>query len=234
MIAAAFVFLWLDVETGAVRGGDWPDADKPAQVGSLVKPFTALAYAQSHGFEYPEVTCRRCWSARAHGRLDVIGAMAHSCNSYFLRLAEGAEGLGALAARFGLGAPADGADARIGLGAGWPVGPAALLRAYVELVRRRAEPGVGPLVAGLRESAKSGTGKGIGLEALVKTGTAECVHGGAPGDGYAVGLYPAGQPRVAVLVRVHGRPGSDAAVIVGELIKKGRGGYPRPSVLSAQ
>jgi cell division protein FtsI/penicillin-binding protein 2 len=234
MIAAAFVFLWMDLPTGEIRG-DWPAPDEPAAVGSLVKPFTALAYAQSHGFEYPEVTCHRCWSGRAHGKLGIVRAVAVSCNTYFHELAGAAAGVAQLVSRLGLAAPPDGnRDTLIGIGAAWRLSPKALLRAYVELMLRRNEPGVKELWEGMRESARSGTGKAIGGDALVKTGTAECVHGGAPGDGYAVVLAPAEKPHAAVLVRVHSQPGSEAARIAGELMKKGRGINPRPSVLSAR
>lgn len=213
MTAAAVVFLLMDAQSGAVVRSTWPEAEHAAPVGSLVKPFTALAYARAHRFEYPHVTCRRCWSGRAHGTVGIEQAVAVSCNSYFRELARGVPA--GTAGVFGLTAPVDAdAETLIGLG-GWKEAPAAILKAYIELAARRGEPGVAPLLEGMRRSAVSGTGKGVGLTgALVKTGTASCVHGRAPGDGYAVVLYG----KYAVIVRVHSRPGAEAAVEAGRVL----------------
>lgn len=193
-------FLRLDVESGAVTARQWTP-EEVVEVGSLAKPFVALAYAQGHGFVYPEVECKRCWSPRGHGKVGMEQAIAQSCNTYFetLRAALRPGELEGVAQRFGL----EGADR---------VRPERLLRAYVELQRRGAEPGVAPILAGMRLAAKSGTAKGLGRDALAKTGTAACGHKQkAPGDGFAVVLYPAVNPRVAVLVRLHSRPGAHAA-----------------------
>ncbi|MGH8629855.1 MAG: hypothetical protein ACREU7_03690, partial [Burkholderiales bacterium] len=61
---------------------------------------------------------------------------------------------------------------------------------------------------------------GLEVDALVKTGTASCSHlGRAPGDGYAVAIYPAQAPRFALLVSVHGAPGSHAAAVAGRMLR---------------
>ena len=60
--------LTVDVRTREVIEQHWTDAEAPIPVGSLVKPFTALAY----GGTFPEFTCRgaadECWLARGHGK----------------------------------------------------------------------------------------------------------------------------------------------------------------------
>lgn len=222
-IAAAAAYILLSIETGAITASHWPDPARPVSFGSLVKPFTALAYAQSHGFQYPVVECRRCWSGRVHGRIGIAEAVALSCNSYFAKLAGGVDAapLASLAARFGLPGPArNSTESWLGMGDGWQATPAAILEAYVELWRRRSEPGIGEIIRGFERSAISGTGKGIRLAALTKTGTAPCSHTPhAPGDGYAIALYPKDSPRTAVLVQVHSRPGAHAAIIAGELLR---------------
>ncbi len=198
-------FLLMDLQTGAIVRSNWPDASKPVPTGSLVKPFLALAYAQRHGFEYPVLDCRRCWSGRVHGRLGIEQALAHSCNSYFTQLANGLAPSG-IGARFGVPEPVE----------NWHAAPTAVLKAYIELAARSGEPGVAPILEGLRRSAREGTGKGIALDgALVKTGTASCRHAKrAPGDGYAVALTR----RHAILVQVHSRPGAVAAAEAGRLL----------------
>ena len=73
-------------------------------------------------------------------------------------------------------------------------------------------------------AARSGTAAAVSRElqgrgALAKTGTAPCIHRQkAPGDGLAMVMVPADHPRLALLVRVHGKPGSEAAAIAGRMI----------------
>ena len=55
-------FLLFDAHDGRRIAARWPDAEKPIPVGSLVKPFTALAYGASHSYRYPAHDCRTgCW-----------------------------------------------------------------------------------------------------------------------------------------------------------------------------
>lgn len=201
----ALSLLRLDLETGRIEADHW-DAAEAVPMGSLAKPFRALAYAQSHGFRYPKLRCAGgCWRPSGHGELGIEDAIAHSCNRYFEQLDR--IGLEATAARFGL-ASLDRAA------------PEAILRAYAELLRRREEPGVAPLLEGMRRAAEWGTAAMLGLPALAKTGTAPCTHHPkAPGDGFAVIFYPAQQPRQALLVRLHGRPGSHAAARARTLLQ---------------
>jgi cell division protein FtsI/penicillin-binding protein 2 len=208
----------MDLRTGAMIQQGWRDA---SPVGSLIKPFTALAYAASHDYKYPDLVCApgNCWLPAGHGRVSIREAVAYSCNAYFAKLVSDvrAEDLAAVMRRFGLDPlpSTAGADAFIGLGDTWRVKPQDLLRAYGELASRSAEPGVTELLEGMALSGRSGTGRAAGDGWLMKTGTAPCVHAHrATGDGYALGMYPARHPQRAVLVRLHGGTGAEAAAFV--------------------
>jgi cell division protein FtsI/penicillin-binding protein 2 len=207
----------IDLTTGATIKEGWR---MPAPPGSLIKPFTAIAYAARHDYRYPQLECApgTCWLPAGHGRIGIREAVAHSCNSYFAQLARevGVEDLNAILRRFSLPTMAQpDQGAFIGLGDTWRVKPQELLRAYGEIASRAAEPGVAELLEGMALSAKSGTGKAAGEGWLVKTGTAPCVHAHPmPGDGYALGLYPASHPRRAILVRAHGATGAEAAAFL--------------------
>jgi cell division protein FtsI/penicillin-binding protein 2 len=204
----------------------WTHPMDPVPVGSLVKPFTALAYGETHGFRYPAFICSgaRCWLPAGHGRMEINTAIAHSCNAYFLELARDVapEALGSVVQRFGLSAPDPGVDPSmlIGLGAGWRISPFAIARAYSELIARSFDPGVREILAGMALSGQSGTGRGVGRGAYVKTGTAPCSHESREGgDGYVIALYPTSAPRINLLVRVHGVPGAAAAWVCGKMRK---------------
>ena len=199
----------------------WNDAEDPVPPGSLLKPFAALAYGDSHGFDYPAASCdgQGCWLPGGHGAMGIEDALAQSCNVYFRTLARALteSGMAYTAIRFGLPAPPAGSapDSYWGLGDGWRVPPDRILGAYRELHRRSAAPGVRAILEGLRRSAVRGTASGVGAPALAKTGTAPCVHRGSNGDGYACVLYPADKPRYTMLLQLHGRTGREAARAAG-------------------
>jgi cell division protein FtsI/penicillin-binding protein 2 len=219
-------YILIDIRSREVRAARWPDADVPIPVGSLVKPFTALAFPGP----FPEFECRGaangCWRAKPHGELSIVDALAQSCNAYFLQLAArvDADALAVVAATFGIPPPrSNTTEARIGLGDEWRISPLALTRAYAELALRAGDPRADQLLAGLERAARSGTAQGISREGervLAKTGTAPCV---APrphkGDGFAIVLYPAEAPRTALLVRVHNVPGAEAAKTAAKLLR---------------
>src|SRR5258707_15589266 len=46
-------YLLLNARSGTVLASDWPGSESPIPLGSLVKPFTALAYGENHNFNYP-------------------------------------------------------------------------------------------------------------------------------------------------------------------------------------
>lgn len=227
-------FLLLDVHTGAVLASRWADAETPIPLGSLVKPFTALAYGERHDFQYPAHICRGtktgCWRPVGHGAVDLTSAIAHSCNSYFRLLTTNMSSsqLSPVVTRFGLQPPPPGISgpALAGFGCSWRISPLQMAYAYLELSRRRDEPGVLPILSGMAQSARQGTAAGVDRalahsDALAKTGTAPCTHSKhAPGDGFTVVLSPADQPQLLLLVRVHGVPGAQAAKTAGEMLHR--------------
>src|SRR6266852_107366 len=215
-------YLLLDARTGTLLSSHWEDPAKPIPLGSLVKPFTALAYAESHQYQFPAHVCRGeatgCWRAQPHGKLDLVSAISVACNSYFGELA---------ANLFGLDPPdpALSGPALMGLGDRWPIAPLQMARAYLELYHRRDQLVVREILAGMAQSAREGTGKGVGdamrhADALVKTGTAPCTHPhAAPGDGFVVAMVPANQPELLLLVRVHSVPGATASLTAGRMLR---------------
>ncbi len=209
-------YLLTDCATTREICSRWTHPMDPVPVGSLVKPFTALAYGETSGFRYPAFSCSgaRCWLAQGHGRMEIGSAIAHSCNAYFLELARAVtpQALKSVLQRFGLNAPdpASKTATLIGLGTAWRNSPFAVARAYSELIARAVDPGVRELLAGMALSAQSGTGRGAGVGAYVKTGT-------AGQDGYVIALYPTDAPRFNLLVRVHGVPGAQAAWVCGKM-----------------
>src|SRR5260221_550165 len=60
--------------TGQVLSRQGLDPDLPIPVGSLTKPFLALAYARTHT-TFPHLPCKgsadRCWLPQGHGTLDL-------------------------------------------------------------------------------------------------------------------------------------------------------------------
>jgi len=227
-------FLLLDARTGVVLASRWDNADQPISLGSLVKPFTALAYGEQHKFQYPIHVCRGtatgCWLPRGHGSINLTSAIAYSCNSYFRALTANMTGreVIATATQFGLQPPANNVSGAVltGLGHQWVISPLNMARAYLELIRRREQPGVREVLAGMALSAKRGTGAEVGLalsplDALVKTGTAPCTHATrAPGDGFTIALVPAEHPQILLMVRVHGVPGAKASRTAGQMLRR--------------
>lgn len=227
-------YLLLDAQSGAVIASRWEHPETPIPLGSLVKPFTTLAYGEQHAFRYPGHVCRGtptgCWLPRGHGRVDLTAAIAYSCNSYFRALTREmtAAEVSPIAHRFGFQAPSreiSGA-ALAGLGNHWRIAPLSMAHAYLELVRHRDQPGVREILDGMAESAFRGTGTAVDgslpyPNALVKTGTAACMHSThAPGDGFTMALVPADQPRLLLMVRVHGVPGAQAAHTAGQMLRR--------------
>jgi cell division protein FtsI/penicillin-binding protein 2 len=226
-------YLLFDARSMTPIAARWPDAGQAIPPGSLLKPLIAIAYAEGHGYKYPEFVCRgaadRCWYPPGHGRIGITQAVEFSCNAYFLRLARkvSPQDLRVALARLGIENAPDSVSpgSLIGLGGNWRIPPERLARAYLTLISQSYEPSVAPLIEGMALSAQSGTanaiGKAVGGAAvLAKTGTAPCVHRDrAPGDGYVLAVYPAESPRLLLLVRVHGVPGAEAAVTAGKILR---------------
>ena len=212
-----------------------------------MKPFTALAYGEEHTFQYPEFVCHgkrdRCWYPRGHGDIGLVQAVAQSCNAYFLMLASSLRpsSVAAVLRRYSIYDVSERVtpDSLVGLGSAWRISPIRMLRAYVELDRRRDQPGVSEIIRGMRIAETSGTGLGVGTAlrkagatALTKTGTAPCIHNvvsdsqpedrdghGFAGDGYVIALYPASDPQFPLMVRLHSAPGSKAAEVAGRMLR---------------
>jgi cell division protein FtsI/penicillin-binding protein 2 len=227
-------YLLFDVRSDSLIASHWDHAEKPIPLGSLVKPVIALVFAQGHQFRYPGYLCKGlasgCWLPHGHGEIGVSDAIALSCNSYFRSLTANmtAADVDSTARTLGIDPPAStlsGLDL-VGIGNRWTIAPLQMAHAYLELNRRREQPGVREVVAGLMRSAEHGTGAGVdrGLlrsQALAKTGTAACTHRQrAPGDGFVIALLPAERPRFLLMVRVHGVPGAKAAMTAGKMLHR--------------
>jgi cell division protein FtsI/penicillin-binding protein 2 len=227
-------FLLLDAHTGQVLASRWENPNLPIPLGSLAKPFAALAYGEQHGFRYPTHTCHGtktgCWRPAGHGDVDLTSAIAFSCNSYFRFLTGelSAADVSPTANQFGIDVPdrdTHGAELA-GLGTRWRISPLHMARAYLELLRERQHPAIAQILAGMERSALQGTGAEVdrelrGERGLVKTGTAACTHSpAAPGDGFAIALVPAEDPRLLLMVRVHSVPGSIAARTAGQMLRR--------------
>lgn len=209
---------------------NWAAPEKPIPVGSLVKPFLALAYGEAHELRFPRVDCtgELCWYTPGHGKLDLEGALEQSCNVYFRRLAEQTPKpmLRAVLERFGLPTPDNAVerDAWIGLGRSWRIAPLDLLAAYRELIARRADPTVARVLRGMELAARSGTADAVGRSlpgpALAKTGTAPSSTRNWGGDGFAFVAYPAAAPRYTMLLRMDGQTGRQAAATAAETLRR--------------
>ena len=227
-------FLLLDARTGRVLASRWDNPQAPIPLGSLVKPFTALAYGEHHAFRYPAHICRGtatgCWLPHGHGEVDLSSAIAYSCNSYFRALTANmtAADVSPTAMRFGLEPPPPetAGPGLAGLGNRWLISPLSMARAYLEFVCRRDQPGVRQILAGMARSAAQGTGAEVDRalpfpDALVKTGTAMCTHAKrAPGDGFTIVMSPSDDPQILLMVRVHGVPGAQAAKTAGQMLSR--------------
>ncbi len=224
-------YLPLD-QDGQLMVQRWEQLEREIPAGSLTKPFMAVAYGRAHR-AFPKFRCtggKTCWLKRGHGTLGLREAIAFSCNSYFHQLVERAgPGFQPAMASFALHA-ADDQDTERSMNAASPL---ALARAYLDLTRHAREPAVRPVLEGLALSAQKGTAKAVGNElpgmaTLAKTGTAACTHKKkAPGDGFALVMFPAEHPRAVLLVRLHGRPGYMAAEVAGRMIAKVEAGAAR-------
>jgi cell division protein FtsI/penicillin-binding protein 2 len=217
-------YLLLD-ENGNVMAQRWERPEQEVPIGSLIKPFLAVAYGRTHT-SFPEFHCAgktTCWLPRGHGTLGIRQAIALSCNSYFHQLVADAEpGFAASTLEsFGLASATSEIDM---VKNGGVASPLVLAKAFLELASHSQKDTEAVVLQGMALSAQQGTAKAAGAElphlsALAKTGTAPCTHRKkAPGDGFALVMAPADHPRIVLLVRLHGRPGSMAAGVAGHMI----------------
>ncbi len=225
-------YLLYDARDDRFIAAKWNESDQSVPVGSLVKPFTALAYAEAHDFRFPEHVCaggNSCWLPKGHGSLGIERAIASSCNSYFTELASqtGGAQVTLVARRFGLNGPGANAspEAMAGGFGVWRESPQSVVRAYAMLLGRSSQPAIKDIVNGMAESAKAGTAaalsrQGLHQTYLAKTGTALCTHAEhASGDGFVIVAWPADLPRYLLLVRQHGVPGAQASALAGRMLR---------------
>lgn len=240
-------YVLFSVRDDRVEAMRWAHPGEAIPVGSLLKPFVALAYADlQRGGEpvFPTVTCHGavdgCWRAMGHGPMTLERALGESCNAYFLALAREVAGsaderlaLEHLQSRYGLPLPADpegrslAASDLIGITPVWGVSAHALIRAYAALVAGPTTAVTSRLREGMRMAAGvHGTAWRVGRHAggvLAKTGTAPCVDSGeercvANGDGLVIVAFPAEEPREILLVRERGTTGAEAAATAGAML----------------
>jgi hypothetical protein len=220
-------YLLLD-EDGQIIAQRWDGPEGEIPVGSLMKPFLAVAYGRTHQ-SFPVFRCtgkKTCWLPRGHGTLHIREAIAFSCNSYFHQLvAQGGRNFRPALESLHLQPTSNsGGEPSLTMAS-----PLALAQAYLELTRRSREPAVSPVLQGMALSAQKGTAKAMAADlgaasALAKTGTAPCTHRKkAPGDGLALVMTPADHPRSVLLVRLHGRPGFIAAGLAGRMVARMEG-----------
>src|SRR5262249_49673053 len=138
-------YLLLDGD-GSVIAQRWEHPEQDVPVGSLIKPFLAVAYGQMHQ-TFPRFRCvgkTTCWLASGHGTLQIRDAIAFSCTSYFHQLvANAGRGFERAFNAFDLH------DERRPQAASPPSGSAAplkLARAYLELTRRSRDTAVVPVL----------------------------------------------------------------------------------------
>jgi cell division protein FtsI/penicillin-binding protein 2 len=220
-------YILLDYQTGHLLSRHWPHIHRAVPMGSLVKPLLTLAVAEEKQF-----TCAggaMCWRPQGHGRIGPADAIAHSCNGYFRQLAREVDSaaLHRIGVLLGLGSPPDDVPATlIGENGKWRHSPMQMAQAYRLLLKQAKEQNHTEILLGLTDAAKLGTAAAIDVaiypgKAIAKTGTGPCTHSArAPGDGFAVVMWPAPEPRYLLLVRIHGRPGSQAAALAGKMITR--------------
>ena len=205
--SARVEYLLLDAGSGRTIAGRWDHADAAIPVGSLLKPFVALAYGEIHakpagvahaGADFPTVVCHGkidgCWRAAGHGSLGLERALAVSCNAYFLKLARelsetagGWEALRRMAGGYGLPAPPEGfageraARMLIGVTPEWRVSPGALTRAYARLATVDGSKTAQRLRVGMQMAASAGgTAARIGAHQNSALGSVLAKTGTAP------------------------------------------------------
>ncbi len=221
-------YLLYDSQSKRTAGSRGFDAGTAVAIGSLIKPFTTIAYGDGHQFQYPEFTCmgKDCWLPRGHGKVRITEAIGHSCNAYFLSMAArmNPADVADVLAKLGVARPKTDVPQQTltGMGAAWKFLPQQVAAAYAELVLRASQPGMREAVAGMRVAAKAGTARPLGVFTLAKTGTAPCPRDA--GDGFAMALFPADSPRYALLVRVHNSTGGRTATMLAPALHRIRNG----------
>jgi cell division protein FtsI/penicillin-binding protein 2 len=189
-------------------------------------------------------TAYDCWLKSGHGRLDLRGAISHSCNLYFRHYAQGlsraqivqvARSLGMVPAVTSAGTdPSRGialTDENL-LGEAFNVSPFELLSTATTLAShgRLSPTGLAlpvsrfrPNYEGLIACVIEGTGKEAKTAKFSmagKTGTAMMPEGVQQTVGWFIGYAPASAPKYSICVMVRKGRGSDAARIAREALEE--------------
>jgi cell division protein FtsI/penicillin-binding protein 2 len=220
----------LDLRTHEVLADTFAQPATPIPVGSLLKPFLALAYGLTHSGDFPTTICHghpdRCWKVEGHGPMTLVPALAQSCNAYFLALARGLGPQGIAAIRYLPAPPHDASpETLIGLTPDWPIAPSMLVAAYAQLLAAPSDATETAILAGMRGSANSGTAARVGSHpggVLAKSGTAPCTDPQcrASGDGLVVAAVPAAHPTLLLLVRKRATTGAMTAAAAGRILSR--------------
>jgi cell division protein FtsI/penicillin-binding protein 2 len=222
-------YLLVDAANGERIAAHWENSEEPVPVGSLVKPFAALAYAQHHE-SFPHFYCHgsadRCWLPRGHGEMNLSSAIAHSCNAYFRKLSRQLprEDIDETIRRYGAGELQSNAPliSYYGMEDAWQMSADQIVFAFRKLASSE-DRGAAEVRQGMMLSAKEGTARVVSRSvrggALAKTGTAPCSHKAkASGDGFVLVMFPADSPRNLLLVRVHGSTGAKSAEVAARML----------------
>jgi len=219
-----------------------PDVlDTPVLPGSVIKAVTLVAALESHVIEPNSARiCRRSVTVDGHNYicshpdlkrpLTPAEALAHSCNDFFVSLAQGLSRTNVNDVRARVGLPpisstANFAAALVGLD-GPRIAPRLLLDSLTRLTGldqtrplRISAQTRRVLLDGLRGAATYGSASELStrkISALAKTGTAPLPGGGSLG--LTIAFAPADNPQRAVLVLAPGAAGRDATSIAGDLL----------------
>jgi penicillin-binding protein 2 len=251
------VVLIADAKTGKLLGGAQTGEAyaRQYQPASLFKLPIAVAGLSSGQFSAAKsYTCTgkdtiggrvyECWLKGGHGRLDLRGAIAHSCNLYFRHYAQGLSRAQIVQAARSLGmVPAvasAGTDPSRGialtdenlLGEAFTVSPFELLSTATTLAShgRLSPTGLAlpvsrfrPIYEGLIACVAEGTGKEAKTPKFSmagKTGTAMMPEAVQQTVGWFIGYAPASAPKYSICVMVRKGRGSDAARIAREALEE--------------
>jgi len=231
------VVVVLDVRSGRVaasaRAGEL--RDRRWLPGSLVKlAITHAALRRGTGTDL-RYTCtgrdtiagraEECWNHEGHRTLNLVGAIAHSCNLFFRQLVLQLNEDQIIGSSRQLGLLPVGLEwsgrltPQTLLGEAWAVSPIDMARVALRLARREGELGSAryrPLYEGLAACVREGTGSaagGRGLALAGKTGTSPFGTGPDRFVGWFIGFAPVDQPRWVVTVLLRNGRGFEAARI---------------------
>ena len=214
-------FIVTDLQSDKILYIDNKDlANRSLFPGSLLKAFTILSLDNnSEDITYSctgwEFEATRCWSREGHGGINLIQALAYSCNSFFLQYLEGKltinnyyKTLSKYLNFSGNIMKNEFLKQSIGLGTSIKTTPINILLSYNKIFREKPK-GIEIIRQGMKESTYYGTGKAFTditdiWEAGAKTGTSYHINPDGTLDwksntGWFLILYPADEPKYSFL-----------------------------------